>query len=723
MFSATLGYHLSFLVLSGALLGVALGGTAAALLDETPRRPRSDVLAIAASVGVLLALLLNSQIDSRATGLVTATAAAYVISVVPLLLVSWIIVRALRESPQVTGAIYAADLAGAAVGGLVGYALLGPIGDQGLHGLAAGLCLCAAVVLQRAGPERVRSRVGLVALAVVAVIALGAWGETIAPPRPGPLKFVGPYLESGATRDYAYWDALARVDALRPPPGGVWSTGYPLHYAVDRPAERPMSLYLDMGAETLILKGGQRGDTSVIDQSILSAPYEIVGRTSALIIGPGGGVDLNIALRKGMAQVNAVEVNRAVADVMRTRYAAFSGDVYTDPRANVVVDEARSFIRRSTQQYDVIVMTVVDSGAALQSGTYALSENYLYTEQAIADYVRHLAPGGVVAIGRWYPVEVQRTYQIALAGLRRLGSERPEAQVAILRDGNFGLVLIGQRAFSVAQKDRLKDFAAFRGFDMVSDELRTAWAALPDAPSTDDRPFFFDIVPIAAALAGQAELSPGYAILLIAFVLGALLAIPGALMPLYRGARERSERVVPRGTVTALLLGIGFIASELVVLQRLTLYLGQPSLALAIGIAALLGGAAVGSGATARLAIGVRGAAAASAVVLTLVLVALPIATDATLAAPLPVRVVIAVLAAAAVGVPLGTVFPKLITAVSARGVTLVSWVWAVNGTASVLGAIAGTGIALIAGFTALGIAAVGCYVLAALAAMVPDRA
>jgi len=79
--------------------------------------------------------------------------------------------------------------------------------------------------------------------------------------------------------------------------------------------------------------------------------------------------------------------------------------------------------------------------------------------------------------------------------------------------------------------------------------------------------------------------------------------------------------------------------------------------------------------------------------------------------------VLIAVVAAAVVGVPLGTVFPKLIGTVGGRGGVLVSWIWAMNGTASVLGAIVGSGVALAAGFTALGVVAVGCYVLASLAA------
>ncbi|HTH71672.1 MAG TPA: hypothetical protein VL493_10375 [Candidatus Saccharimonadales bacterium] len=716
LFSATLGYHLSFLVVSGALLGVALGGTAAALVDDRTRRPRSDVLAISAGTAVLVSLFVNTQLDSRASGLATATAVAYVVGVFPMLLVSWVIVRTLRERPRSSGAIYASDLAGAAVGGLLGYGLLGLLGDQGLHGLAAGLCLVAAAVLRNDGARaRLFFRASVVALAALVVVVLAVWGENLAPPHPGPLKGLAD-IAGVSVRDYSRWDPLARIDVESPA-----SSASSWVFLVSRPSDatpiQAKALYLDMGAETYILKDGQQADTSVLDHSILSAPYELAGRSTALVIGPGGGLDVNMALHKGMTSVVAVEVNRTIADVMQTRYASFSGGVYEDPRVNLVVDEARSFVRRSADRYDVIVMTVVDSGAALQSGAYALSENYLYTQEALSDYVSHLTPGGVVAIGRWYPFEVARTYQIAMSSLRGLGQDHPEAQLAVLRDGGFGLVLIGQRAFTAEQVDRLRQFALSNGFELVTDSVRAAAAAAPDAPATDDRPYFFDTVPFGSALDGQAGLSLGYGVLIVAFVLAALLAVAGALMPLYRRARERSGRIVPHGTMVAVALGAGFIASELVVLQRLTLYLGQPSLALALGIAALLGGAAVGSALATRLTAGVRGAAAASAIVLTVVLFGLPIVTGISLAAPLGLRVLIAIVAAAVVGVPLGTVFPKLIGTVSGHGGVLVSWIWAINGTASVLGAIVGSGVALAAGFTTLGVVAVGCYILASLAA------
>ena len=66
----------------------------------------------------------------------------------------------------------------------------------------------------------------------------------------------------------------------------------------------------------------------------------------------------------------------------------------------------------------------------------------------------------------------------------------------------------------------------------------------------------------------------------------------------------------------AVLLGAGFILVEIVLLQRLTLYLGQPTLALAVGVAGLLAGAAVGSASIRRLGGGLRGATIGSAVAL-----------------------------------------------------------------------------------------------------------
>jgi hypothetical protein len=711
-----LDYHLTFLVVSGALLGVAGGGAAAAVVDLRARRPTSAQLAMAAAVATLVALVIETQIDPMASGMFTAAGVAYVLGVVPVLCASWVIVRALREAPDLSGPLYAADLAGAAAGGVLGYLTIGTLGGQGLYGVVAGTSLLAAAALLAPRPARVPLRAALAVVAIASTAALSFWGEAIAPPRPGPFKA----LEMAVPHEFARWDPLARVDIRR-----FGALGDPVHYAFaiseryTGPRPPSLQMTLDMGALTPILARATAAELAVLDASILAAPYALAPRDAVLIVGPGGGIDVLNALQNGVRSVTAVEVNRTEVALMRGPYAEYSGGLYLDPRVHIFEDEARSFIRRSSDRYDVLPITVVDSFAALTAGAYALTENYLYTEEAMLDYLAHLTPDGVIAITRWYrdpPAEIARTVGIADGALRRLGREHPEQSIAVVRHAGLGLVLVRNGPFTAADIQRLRSFADQRGFSVVLDPLAPSGPlvdlARVESPPSDDKPFFFDTVPFDDILMGRAQLPYGYAVLLTTLVLSLTLAALFALLPVYRGARTAGGRVIPPGTVVALALGAGFIAAELVLLQRLTLYLGQPALALSIGLAALLGGAAMGSAVSSRVPADVRAAAIASAVVLLVVLGGLPLVTSATLAAALEIRVAVAALAALAVGIPLGTIFPRLVARVGHPA--LVSWVWAANGTASVVGATVGTMVALVGGFTVLGLVAVACYALAA---------
>src|SRR3979490_290808 len=77
LFSATLGYHLSFLVVSGALMGVAIGATAAATFDRQ-RTVGTGKLAVAAALSVLVALVVETRIAPRVVEIFATSAAAYI---------------------------------------------------------------------------------------------------------------------------------------------------------------------------------------------------------------------------------------------------------------------------------------------------------------------------------------------------------------------------------------------------------------------------------------------------------------------------------------------------------------------------------------------------------------------------------------------------------------------------------------------------------------------
>jgi hypothetical protein len=85
-----------------------------------------------------------------------------------------------------------------------------------------------------------------------------------------------------------------------------------------------------------------------------------------------------------------------------------------------------------------------------------------------------------------------------------------------------------------------------------------------------------------------------------------------------------------------------------------------------------------------------------------------------TLAWPLAVRSAVAVIASAGLGIPLGAVFPKIVAQAGAADPRLVSWAWAINGAASVVGSILAVALTLNIGFTAVGVVAAACYLVPA---------
>jgi spermidine synthase len=725
LFSATLGYHLTFVAVSIALLGVGAGASAAAMFDRRPTSPSTSRLAALASASYVLAMAVATVVDPAALDVSLAVVLIYAASSLPYVLVSWVVVRALAADPAWAGRTYAADLAGAATGGVLAFVAMPLLGAPGEYGSAAVLAAIAAVVLADANARR-RVAIAAVLPTALLALALASAGDQIAPLRPAAFKPILEDVRRGATVESARWDPQGRVDVVRYGPSGSSSA---FDFMVD-PAfggERPRSLIMriDLDASTLIVEGGAHADGAVLDASVLATPYLLEDRPSVLVIGPGGGIDVLVALRRGARAVTGVDVNRAVIATMRDSYRDYGGALYDDPRVTVVADEARSFVRRSIDRYDVIVMTVVDSWAALQSGAYALSESYLYTEEAFADYFGHLTPGGTLSIGRWYrdpPTEMQRALEVASAGLRRAGIDHPERHLAVVRSSEFGLMLVRAAEFDEASVAVVRSFAAARGFEMaydpvrVSGQLATTFSSSREhSPSTDDRPFFFDSVPLGETLAGRAPLAQGQQALLAALITALVLSFAVILLPLRRTVSRCDARLTRWVTGYALLLGAGFIVVEIVLLQRLTLYLGQPTLALAVGVAGLLSGAAAGSASVRRLPGGLRGAALGSTVALTAVLVILPRAADATLAAPLLIRVTCALLFAIALGLPLGTAFPRVLSAAGTHERNLLAWAWGVNGVASVVGSILAAGLALETGFTGLAWLAIACYVIATL--------
>jgi hypothetical protein len=254
-------------------------------------------------------------------------------------------------------------------------------------------------------------------------------------------------------------------------------------------------------------------------------------------------------------------------------------------------------------------------------------------------------------------------------------------------------------------------------------DLQRFYAAqlLDISPSTDDRPFFNQQARwsrLAFRGLNQTGTTAGTESMLILLLVQATV-IAGLLIlfPLVRFSRQ-GLRTAGCWSYLAYFagLGLGFIMIEIALLQRFTLFLGEPIYAFAVVLGSLLvftgAGAYLGEGLSRRAGAGIGVAVPVVLVVLAVTTVGMPRVFDMALGLGLPWRVIISVALVAPLGLVLGMPFPLGLVAVGAGAPTLVPWAWGVNGFFTVIGSVIAMLLGMMFGFSTVLMVAGACYVI-----------
>jgi SAM-dependent methyltransferase len=130
------------------------------------------------------------------------------------------------------------------------------------------------------------------------------------------------------------------------------------------------------------------------DQYLL--PYQLTDRRDRVVVmGAGGGMDVEGALMAGARHVDAVEIDPVL---VRLSHTFNSSGVYDDPRVRVHVNDARAHVRKMPGPYDLIVFGYLDSQSLFSSMTNLRMDSYIYTTESMRAAYEKLAPGGVMAL-------------------------------------------------------------------------------------------------------------------------------------------------------------------------------------------------------------------------------------------------------------------------------------------------------------------------------------
>jgi hypothetical protein len=128
-----------------------------------------------------------------------------------------------------------------------------------------------------------------------------------------------------------------------------------------------------------------------------SLPYLVLGHAPerALIVGAGMGNDVAAALRANARGIDAVEIDPAIQLLGRMYHPERP---YQDPRVVTVINDARAFLRSTTQRYDVIAFGLLDSHTLLSQASSVRLDSFVYTVEALRDAKSLLRDGGLVSL-------------------------------------------------------------------------------------------------------------------------------------------------------------------------------------------------------------------------------------------------------------------------------------------------------------------------------------
>jgi spermidine synthase len=787
LFSIVQWHHFAYMAISIALLGYGASGSFLALYQDRLRQRFSSVFALSAAlfgVSALASFTIAERLPFNALAVIwdpqqlLYLPAYYVLFALPFFCAATCVGLAFAVFPDQIGRIYHYDMLGAGIGALGVVAVLFWLFPPGALKLVGLLGLVAAALVGARGPgagKWWRGAAYLVGATLVAAAIPASWTS---------LRF----SEYKELEQALLIPGTEILDETSSPLGlltVIRNLSVPLRYApgisLNSTVEPPpqLGVFTDgAGLSPIIAFDGRLEPVAYLDATSAALPYHLLERPHVLIIGAGGGSDALLALYHQAPRIDLVEIDPQMVALVRDRFADFDGHLYDRPGVRVHVAEGRDFVAASAERYDIIHLPLLDSFAAAGAGTVSLSESYIYTVEAFEDYLRHLRPGGFIAITRWLklpPRDSLKLFATALAALDRMGVAAPEKRLAMIRSWSTNTLLIKNGTLNSAEIAKIHAFADERSFDLayypgMSREEANRYNLLdqpylfdgasallgPDrasflarykfdvSPATDDRPYFFDFFKWKAlpellhrrSLGGATLLDWGYLILISTLVQALVLSLLLILAPL-RLYHAHPARSADRGRVAGYFLTIGFafFFVEIASIQRFILFLGHPIYATAVVLCGFLIFAGLGSGFSPQLANWVAerrfrvfqyrvgaldlpiGGIVATAL---LYLAALPSLFQLLVALPDALKIVVSLLLIAPLAFCMGMPFPLALSRVAASTPSLVPWAWGVNGCASVLSAILATLLAMSIGFTWVVLIATALYIVAAMTFRAP---
>jgi MFS family permease len=712
----------AFIILSLALLGLGAGGVFSYYRVKPGDDPSRTVCRVLFALGASLCVFVAATVEFS----ITNPFLFLFLLILPFFFSGIVYAQIYKAYGSSSFPLYASDLTGAAVGSVASLGLIGLFGAPNSIVLIALVTFALSAVFLHSWITRGK-RIGVYAMLVLSFVLLFLNGRN---------EFLGRVpIGNFPEKDfyYVYPDAptTSRIIDSR---WSIYGRSDLVQYSHQ---DMVRQLFVDgaAGSQLYRFNGNIRNTQSLLQELLLhqtnAIPFlclEKDEKRSMLVIGPGGGKEVLIGLFGEVDTISAVEVNPDFVRIVKD-HKEFDGGIYSDfPNVRIFVEEGRHFVKQSKDLFDLIVMALPSTAQMQNIEPFATSENFLLTKEAVEDYLKKLTPDGRLILTVHNDWELMRVLTTAVTVLADRGVSGDEIRnhFAVFEAEYAPTIVIKKNAFtpdealrwektcrSLARdlpavsylpygvKDdhpsRINQFLS--GVSYSRDQVKSyiTRSRYDISPCTDDRPYFYNI------FTGV----PGEYLWLLAGTIAFNLLVVWQPFRLIR--RKHPDAHLPEVALPLSILaciGVGFMVLEVSLFQKLVLYLGSPTISLSILLSSLLIGMGSGSyfakiifGAepTRQLYI-VSIAIVAAGILLFLIS---PAILGKALEFGLPLRAAITFLVILPLAFLLGIPFPSCIQLLAENHKDqYIPWMYAVNGSMSVLGSVLAVVGSMLFGFT-----------------------
>ncbi len=461
-FSYILTYHFIFIIIAFSLLGLSIGQIFFARKFEWIYSKVLSyfvivILSLIVSVVFLIFLPHTELFSIGAIGLI----AFIICSILPFAAIGIVSGYIFQTNSANSGLIYGFDLLGGASAALASYYLLNSFNLINLFGIVLIFLIAASITagLLNQRINKIFISINLAAAVIIAIVILQNYDfdfKIVKNPDKDLVRLESnPYVK---TKEIASrWSSFGRTDLVR--------FAYP-----DGTTSR--SMFIDGAAGTEVV------DISKLEKDTLKLKHTLMHfsaffpfnflkedeKDSVLIIGPGGGIDIAAAYFGGAKYIKAVEVNPSFVELMR-KYNP--GTFIDKPNIHVKVQEGRNFVRTTKSKFNIIFLTIPVTKGIRSANYLNLTEDYLFTVEALKDYLNAVSDNGRIIFTLHNEEEVFKMLSNYLTLMESRGITQQEAMkhVYVISDGMMPVLVIKKEPFTFDEIQPRHVVAHYAGLD------------------------------------------------------------------------------------------------------------------------------------------------------------------------------------------------------------------------------------------------------------------